>query len=239
MMSDVDNSGESVSQQPDNTTRQGSEKGNMQSSDTEMTIESIPLSDSRTEASNPTVTANSSTTGLQADTTRHLFGTTSKGSEDIEMSLDTHSMTDNIIESLKSHDATHLPIHSTNPDPTPESAQSDVGGTRLSGHSQKRRSDEFIPASDDLSDLPILKKHRLEESHEEEPPFKPAQKVYRGIGSGQGALSINDKFSYTLPVVTIEQQARREPDFIGEAYFHDLRYDHVCFPYSYHFQVKS
>ena len=204
----------------------------------EMTVESTPTSDPRTEGSNAMATANSST-GLQAYTTRQLFGTTNKGSEDTEMSLDPHSMTENIIESLKSQDATHLPIHSTKPEPAPESAQSGVGGTRFSRPFQKRRSDEFVPVSDDSSDLPILKKHRRESKHEEEPPVRPARKVYRGIGSGQGALSINNRSSYTLPMVTIEQQARREPDFIGEAYFHDLRYDHVSLSYSNQFSVKS
>ncbi|PVH88432.1 hypothetical protein DL98DRAFT_524900 [Cadophora sp. DSE1049] len=230
-MSDDDNSGKRANQQSYNTTMhalmQENDAESMQSSDTEMTLESAPISETRPNASDFNVTTNSPTIKLEAYTAGRPFDTADKGIEDIEMMSEPHSITEDLIKSLKSRDATHLPIQSTKPDPMTESSQSGVGGTRLSRHSQKRRSDEFTPAPDNSSDLPILKKPRQEEEPEEEPAVEPARKVYRGIGSGNVALSVNDRFSYALPNVSIEQQARREPDFVGEAYYHDLRYDHV------------
>ncbi|KAH7417090.1 hypothetical protein BKA64DRAFT_657014 [Cadophora sp. MPI-SDFR-AT-0126] len=227
-MSGDDNSGEYANHQSYNTTTHALDQKNdaesMQSSDTVMTLESAPTFESQPESSNFSDTTKNPTINLGAETAGRHFDTADKGDEDIELSPEPHSKTEDLIES---RDTTQLPIQSTKPDPTTESSQSGVGGTRLSRPSQKRRSDEFTPESDTSSDLPIFKKSRQEEGPEEEPAGESPRKVYRGIGSGNGALSIDDRFSYALPNVSIEQQARREPNFVGEAYYHDLRYEHV------------
>ncbi|KAG4434729.1 hypothetical protein IFR05_009782 [Cadophora sp. M221] len=228
-MSDNDNSGKRVNRQPDDMalkapTEQGATKIT-QSGDVEMIVESGPISGTQTEASVPDVTTSDPTTEstTNAQTT---YKAADEGSKDIDMTSDSHALTEALMESLKSRDAADEPLLSATPQSTSGDIIPDAGGMRLKRPSHKRRSDEFAPASGTISDLPILKKSRQEGEAEVKPAGPPARKVYRGIGSGNGT-AVHDGTSYSLPIVTPEQLARHEPDFVGEADYFNLSYENV------------
>ncbi|KAH7364423.1 hypothetical protein BKA65DRAFT_546304 [Rhexocercosporidium sp. MPI-PUGE-AT-0058] len=228
-MSDDDNSGEHVNlQSHDMALKKSTEKypaNILQSKDVEMNLESPSSSENQTKVSISNVTTNYPETKSTPDAhTNHE--TTDQVGKDIEMTSESYDITEALMESLKSRDAVDKLVPLTKPQSTSGDSSSDIGGTRLERPSQKRKSDEFTPASDSLSDFPIMKKSRLEEEPEVKPATQPAPKVYRGIGSRNGTVP-RDTSSYGLPVVTPEKQALLEPDFVGSASYQDLRYEHV------------
>lgn len=194
-----------------------------------MNLESGSTSENQTEVSFSSVAKNDLT--IESTANAHTnYKATDEGSKDIEMTSESHAITEALMESLKSRDVEDEPMLSTTPQPTSGDILSGAEGMRLERPSQKRRSDEFTPASDTISDLPILKKSRQEAQPEVKPTGPPPRKVYRGIGSGNGSGNgtvVYDRTSYSLPVVTPEQQARYEPDFVGAADYFDLRHDDV------------
>ncbi|KAH6709474.1 hypothetical protein BKA61DRAFT_659396 [Leptodontidium sp. MPI-SDFR-AT-0119] len=177
----------------------------IESKDIEMNLESGSTSENQTEVSFSSVAKNDLT--IESTANAHTkYKATDEGSKDIEMTSESHAITEALMESLKSRDVADEPMLSTTPQPT--------SGDILSG----------------AEDLPILKKSRQEAQPEVKPTGPPPRKVYRGIGSGNGSGNgtvVYDRTSYSLPVVTPEQQARYEPDFVGAADYFDLRHDDV------------
>ncbi len=89
---------------------------------------------------------------------------------------------------------------------------------------KKRKSEEFkIPSHHTLNNK-LKKKPRVKDD-EEVPTGKekdlPIAPLRRSIGVQK------DQASYMLPVVTWDAQAKKEPNFIGDAYYWDLEYEEV------------
>lgn len=201
------------------------------SKDAEMTIGCRFTSEMmQTDAPNPNATADTLMPKLSTES-HAARKATRRISEDLDMTSESEMITVALKDSSKSRDAVDKPMLSTKPEAVSADISTEVGGTKPTKPSHKRKSDKFTTASDNSSDLPAVKKVRryrrvTEKRGEAQSARKPDGTIYRGISSGDGTVP-GDAYSYSLPNVTLEQQARNEPDFIGEAEYFDLRWEDV------------
>lgn len=91
---------------------------------------------------------------------------------------------------------------------------------------KKRKSEEFKVLADRTMEDMLKKKPRLEDGEE------------KSIGKGKGpAIAppnrsigvLKDRMSFMLPNVTWDEQAKKESNFVGDAYYYDLEYEEVSF----------